>query len=186
MPITHKRLSAHTLLAASAILVGALLTGCSDDDSKDNASSSSSASPKSGFDQALAHAKCMRENGVPNYPDPKEDGNGRVQIVPGEGVDPNDPNFQKAMDACRDLMPQGQQARGGGEIDSSKVAEWAKCMRENGVPKMEDPKIEGGQLIVDAQAAGVSPGDPAFNEAQQACMDKNPGGSLMLRRGGGE
>jgi hypothetical protein len=173
------------MLAASALLVGALLTGCSDDDSSDKASGSSSASPTSGVDAALAHAKCMRENGVPDYPDPKEDGNGRVQIVPGQGVDPNDPDFQKAMDACRDLMPQGQQARGG-EVDSSKVAEWAKCMRENGVPKMEDPKVEGGQLIVDPEAAGVSPSDPSFQEAQQACMDKSPGGSLMLRPGGGE
>ncbi|MEU1055267.1 hypothetical protein [Streptomyces sp. NPDC005876] len=179
---TRKRASAHTLLAVSALFAGALLTGCSsDDDSADNVSSDSSASPKSGFDQAVAHAQCMRENGVPGYPDPKQDANGRVNIQPGEGVDPNSQEFKDASEKCRDLQPQGNGPAGGAEIDPEKVAEWAKCIRENGVPKFPDPQLSGNELRIDAEAAGISPQDDSFSKAQQACQDKFPGGMLRLQ-----
>jgi hypothetical protein len=55
---------------------------------------------------ALAHARCMRENGIPEFPDPTfgENGGARVQIGPGSGIDPDDPDFEKAQEKCRKLM----------------------------------------------------------------------------------
>lgn len=55
---------------------------------------------------ALAHARCMREHGI-DMPDPTfgENGEARVRIGPGSGVDPEDPDFEKAQDACRDKLP---------------------------------------------------------------------------------
>jgi hypothetical protein len=50
---------------------------------------------------ALAHARCMREQGIENFPDPTFGGNGEARIRLG-GVDPEDPGFQEAEEACED------------------------------------------------------------------------------------
>ena len=55
--------------------------------------------------QALKFSVCMRKNGVPNFPDPKDIG-GRMALT-FTGIDPNTPQFQKAMQACRSLLPGG-------------------------------------------------------------------------------
>ena len=56
---------------------------------------------------ALAHAQCMREHGLENFPDPTfdEDGGAQIRIGPGTGLDPDDPDFQAAEKACRDDLP---------------------------------------------------------------------------------
>lgn len=65
---------------------------------------------------ALANAKCMRENGVPDFPDPTFDENGGAQIRMRGNIDPESPKFQKAMKACEDTMPKlGSTAADGGE-----------------------------------------------------------------------
>ena len=58
--------------------------------------------------QALEFSQCMRSNGVPNFPGPKESG-GRVALTigNGSGINPNSPQFQKATQACHSLMPGG-------------------------------------------------------------------------------
>lgn len=51
---------------------------------------------------ALAHAVCMREHGVPNFPDPviTVHGDGISQASGGGGVDPRSPAFQQAQKIC--------------------------------------------------------------------------------------
>ena len=66
--------------------------------------------------EALDYAACMRENGVPRFPDPKASGGG---IEWGElgarvGVDPESPQFKAAEDACEDVAPGA-----GNDADSS-------------------------------------------------------------------
>ena len=62
---------------------------------------------------ALAHARCMREHGI-DIPDPTfgENGEARIQIRrkgsgSGPAIDPEDPEFRAAEEACRDKMPSG-------------------------------------------------------------------------------
>jgi len=55
---------------------------------------------------AVKYAQCMRANGVPNFPDPRED-NGRVEMLIGSVVNPGSAQVQKAMQACRSLLPGG-------------------------------------------------------------------------------
>ncbi|MFD9906160.1 hypothetical protein [Streptomyces sp. NPDC059063] len=190
---TSPKRTAPFVLVASAVVAGALLVGCSDDggssnEAKSNASAGADPSPTSPFDQALAFSKCMRANGVPGFPDPQQAGSGGLQLSPGEGVDPNSPEFQKAMEACRDKMPQGQLggggAGGGKPLDSGKVAAWAKCMRKNGLPNLPDPEINGGSMAIDFAGSGINPGGDAFQKARVACQDKWPGGGLTGTGGG--
>lgn len=55
-------------------------------------------------DALLKFVSCMRSHGVPKFPDP--DG-GKIKLNPGSGVDPNSPQFQKAQETCRKLLPGG-------------------------------------------------------------------------------
>jgi hypothetical protein len=55
-------------------------------------------------------AKCMRENGVENFPDPQE--NGGIMIQGGgpgsnDGLNPDDPTFKAAQEKCKSLLPDG-------------------------------------------------------------------------------
>jgi hypothetical protein len=62
---------------------------------------------------ALAYAECMRENGVPDFPDPEVSGGGVKMGIP-RGVNPQSPAFKKAEEACRELMV-GPGGPGGGQ-----------------------------------------------------------------------
>jgi hypothetical protein len=50
-------------------------------------------------------AQCMRENGVPEFPDPSEDGGIRIDGSKGGGLDPNSEAFKKAEAACKQFRP---------------------------------------------------------------------------------
>lgn len=50
--------------------------------------------------QALEFAKCMRANGVPNFPDPQFAASGAELVRPVAGVDPNSPTYQAATNKC--------------------------------------------------------------------------------------
>lgn len=113
-------------------------------------------------------AKCMRENGVEDFPDP--DANGGFKVTPSSGVRLDDPATEKALEACRDLM--GTPA----EISDEQRAKlqdaflaFAKCMRENGVD-MPDPDLGSEGAVRMLLPEGVTPDDPTFREAQKACQ----------------
>ncbi len=50
--------------------------------------------------EALEFAKCMRANGVPNFPDPQFGANGAEFVKPVPGLDPNSPSYQAAAAKC--------------------------------------------------------------------------------------
>ncbi|GAA2886830.1 hypothetical protein Acy02nite_24190 [Actinoplanes cyaneus] len=50
-------------------------------------------------------AKCMRENGVPNFPDPGP--KGEIGIDSKSGIDPDSPTFQAAEKKCDSNRPKG-------------------------------------------------------------------------------
>jgi hypothetical protein len=51
--------------------------------------------------EALDYAACMREHGVPNFPDPKAAGGGGIEF----GAVRDTPELQSAQKACRKLLP---------------------------------------------------------------------------------
>jgi hypothetical protein len=60
-------------------------------------------------EKALEHARCMRDHGV-DMPDPTFDAEGgaRIRLGAGRGkIDPEDPEFKAAEEACADLLPKG-------------------------------------------------------------------------------
>ena len=53
--------------------------------------------------QVLKFVNCMHKHGEPNIPDPNSSGG----VLMSGSVDPNSPQFQSAMQACRSLLPAG-------------------------------------------------------------------------------
>lgn len=49
------------------------------------------------LERARRYAQCMREHGLPDFPDPAADGSPDIVL----GIDPNDPAFRAAEQACR-------------------------------------------------------------------------------------
>ena len=79
-------------------------------------------------DNMLAFAECMRDHGI-DMPDPEfESGGGGFSMRVGEpgagGIDPSDPDFEEAQEACQDLMgfEEGEGPGGGGFSVSSRSA----------------------------------------------------------------
>jgi hypothetical protein len=52
------------------------------------------------FADMLAYAKCMREHGIPDFPDPKPGEGISISADQGSDLDPNNPQFQAANKAC--------------------------------------------------------------------------------------
>jgi hypothetical protein len=57
--------------------------------------------------QNLKYARCMRAHGIADFPDPKPDGTLQIQASPGSDLDPNNPQYKAAHDACKKYMPGG-------------------------------------------------------------------------------
>jgi hypothetical protein len=121
---------------------------------------SASASP-SADSQGRGFAACMRENGVPDFPDPNPDGSFDRSRLDSAAV-------QRALPACRSLLPGGES----GQLDpalADKLRQFAQCMRDNGVqipdpdPNSSDPSL--GSLP-------VNPNDPAIRRTVDACQKK--------------
>jgi hypothetical protein len=53
--------------------------------------------------RALDMAKCMREHGI-DMPDPQP-GQGGIRIQKGGKIDPDDPKFKAALEACKQYAP---------------------------------------------------------------------------------
>lgn len=58
------------------------------------------------IEKARQYSKCMRDNGVPAFPDPDpETGAIMMRGGPDSGLNPNDPKFQAAQKTCEKLRP---------------------------------------------------------------------------------
>ena len=56
------------------------------------------------LESMLRFARCMRGHGI-DFPDPREDGSGRLLFGPDESEDIRDPDFRAAEEQCRKAAP---------------------------------------------------------------------------------
>ncbi|MFD9606358.1 hypothetical protein [Streptomyces sp. NPDC059970] len=160
------------LAGAMAVLVTVVAlsaTACSSNDEPKNKVADVGNGSKAPVDAAaspdpLAFAKCVREHGLPNFKDP-EPNKGL-----GDGIDPSDPEFKKAAEACKQHMPPAPPpGEGGDQMWSAKdKLKYAKCMRESGVPSFPDPSSDGGFRLE------TDPNTPQFKKAEEACKKYQP------------
>lgn len=131
-------------------------------------------------DTRLEFAKCMRENGVEEYPDPDPNSNTFTMKGPEEyGVDKE--TFDAALDACKDLTPGGGEPPELTADDIKKLREFTQCMREEGIEDMADPEADGSLSVPE----GITPNDSEFQAAMKECRDLIAGLPLMMKAGPG-
>ena len=160
-PRARRRLLTEAAAAAAFAAVTLLATAC-------GSSSSNEAPSTADQGQALAFAQCMRQNGVPDFPDPDADGRFRGVGHEAEG----DPKFRAAQEACRDLAPGGEHEKLGDPAFVEQMREFSQCMRDNGLPDFPDPDAQGR-----LRGRGhEQQDDPQYQAALETCRGKLPGG----------
>jgi hypothetical protein len=122
---------------------------------------------------AFKYASCIRDHGVPSFPDPHvttTPGGGSVsQAVPASaGLSPK---FRAAQKACRGILP----APGKGGPDHQGPSKqvllaFARCLRSHGISDFPDPNAQGQLTLQMISAAGVDLKAPSFLTAAKACI----------------
>jgi hypothetical protein len=128
-------------VAVVAVAAGAVILALTAFDS------SGSETAASGTEQAmLDFAECMRDNGVPSFPDPVAKPDGTFGFERPRGVP--DAVLDDALASCRAEL-QAIGGSGSGEDDTDVqdgLLKLSRCMRENGIPEFPDP-APGSDLI---------------------------------------
>lgn len=140
---------------AMAAMVAVISAGCGGTSSSDGASTTGAASSTdtasstgtsenanaTAREKAVKFAACMRENGYPDFPDPKASG-----AFPSFGISVSGPVWLKALRACKELQPPGSFSADMSPKQLSAAHKFAQCVREHGVPDFPDP-VKGEPLI---------------------------------------
>jgi hypothetical protein len=132
--------------------------------------------------KAVKFAKCMRSNGVSEFPDPGPSGKLTIDgIVNGSSLDPSTPAFKQAISACKNLEPAGFMGSKRSAPQTQGALRFAQCIRANGVSDFPDPA--NGQPLVDTNripSAATSSGMSILNAAMRKCRD------FVAAAGGGQ
>jgi hypothetical protein len=139
------------------------------------ASTTSSTSPSQSGLQAFS--TCMRQHGIPSFPDP--DGSGqipKIQVVAAAQANPS--KFDAAQTACMHLAPGGSLGQQSAQEERSHLADglsFARCMRSHGVARFPDPTPQGQLTIEMVVAQGIDVHSPAVLHAVQTCLPASHG-----------
>jgi hypothetical protein len=160
---------AHSTFIVVAVAVAAaagllLLTACSSSGSGDSETAASD--PEQA---ALDFAQCMRDNGVPSFPDPVAKRDGSFGFERPRGVARS--ALDDALESCE------SEARAAG-VDSVAAAEdpeaqdtlleFSRCMRAKGVPEFPDP-APGGSGSLRSIFGDVDLQAPRVQNAMESC-----------------
>jgi hypothetical protein len=127
---------------------------------------------------AVAFTRCMRSDGVPNFPDPPRIGAQAPKLTLQQlGV--SDSKLQAAKRVCDHLLPNGgsepqetvQQTR----ARLANALSFARCMRRHGVARFPDPTAQGDLSVEMVKAQGIDVRSPAVLRVVQACLPASHG-----------
>jgi hypothetical protein len=164
--------------AALAIgLLAMAAAGCSQPNKDGVATANGTASPSTSAtstvdekQRALQFAQCMRDNGVPNWADPKFSDGGGVSIDAPEGADPA--KVDAAMKKCKEFLPNGGEPQKLDPARLEQLRKYAQCMRDHGIANFPDPTENGFQI--NGNTSGLDPASPAFQAADKECQKYAP------------
>jgi hypothetical protein len=170
----NRRWGALLVVAALALTAAACSSG-SKSPGVASAGSSSPTSTSSSSTRAslLAYSRCMRAQGITDFPDPDSRGNLSLDAGPGSDLDPNNPRYRAAHNACKSLLPP-QQAPPAGTKEAN--LRYARCMRAHGISDFPDPNPDGTLRIEAKPGTDLDPNNPQYKAAHEACKHFLPGG----------
>jgi hypothetical protein len=168
--------------AASGVLAcAAVVAACGGAGSKPE---SGNDSPYGPANSPYAMSKCMRANGLTNFPDPQP-GQGGLGFPGGvisasrgelsvDGVSFGGPALKHAEAACKSFLPGGGGPPPGlSEQQRQEALRFARCMRANGVPNFSDPRFDPSSQRGQIPIPGS--GSPAFLTANKVCLKTTAG-----------
>ena len=125
----------------TAVRTGRTTTPASNTVARSGPTRSLPAAPTSVHPSALGFARCMRANGVPNFPDPAPGGNFYFNQA---DMNRSAPAFRAAQQKCQAYMPPGPAPPGSTTHPSpqtlAQLLHIAECMHQHGVPQFPDPR----------------------------------------------
>ena len=159
------------LLAALLTVVLAACAVATAGESEEAAPTNTNPAPVDPEDTGRLYAQCMRDNGLPDFPDPNADGS--FALGHGESDhDPNDPTLRAALEECRALAPAGADHQDFGNPEFVvQMFDFSQCMRKNGLPDFPDPDADGRLRGIGHEEQG-----PEFQAAMETCREQLPGG----------
>src|SRR4051812_29619457 len=117
----------------------------------------------------LKYSQCMRENGVPSFPDPTIDDKGQMTFDAPDDVP--DSVMNGAESKCRQHLPVNPARQGSDPQRLEGLRKYAQCMRDSGLTSYPDPNPDGSSRV-NWQKLGVSgPDDPKLKAADEKCRD---------------
>jgi len=127
----------------------------------------------------VAFSRCMRSNGVPNFPDPQRFVGGNVKLTVHQ-LGASSPQVQVAMSACDHLLPTNgasgsQQTAQQQRTQVADALSFARCVRSHGVTRFPDPTAQGQLTVEMVQAQGIELHSPAVLRAVQECLPASHG-----------
>ena len=145
--------------------------------------------PGATYAQALAFAKCMRSNGVPQFPAPDAQGNFNNTQV--EALQNNNSQADNALHQCRSVLPNAgtgltvEQIQQIQQQNLRNAVKASHCMRAHGITSFPDPAgttqasgVNWQAVISAIQAGGLSLSTPSYEAAFMACNGKLVGGPI--------
>jgi hypothetical protein len=167
------------MAAASAVSCAAAITACGNSGPKGYHDPHY---PYGAPNVPFSMSKCMRANGVPNFPDPRAGpqgssggvgwpGGGPVMIstdvlmVMGQRL--AGPAVEAAAKVCKEYMAPSGPPPAMAESQRLAMVHFAECMRRHGL-NFPDPTFSGGNGQI-AIAPGINPDSPAVKAASNAC-----------------
>ena len=123
----------------------------------------------------------MRQHRILDYPDfPASSGGSGgsgVNVASGHAnsdLNPNNPTFQAAAQACKSDLPTGAQPSSPGENGAG--MNLANCMRSHGFPSFPDPN---GQNVF--TITGIDENSPQYQSAFHTCQEQSQDHGALFR-----
>ena len=126
----------------------------------------------------VAFSRCMRSNGVPNFPDPQLLVGGNLKLTIHQ-LATTTPQVKAAMSACNHLLPNSgsapQETAQQTRTQIAALLAFARCLRSHGFPSFPDPSGSGQLTHQMLATAGIDLHQPAVVQAADACTSVTHG-----------
>jgi hypothetical protein len=161
-----KARTAAAIIATAALAPLAAACGASPTSTRSAGSPNPGTSPNY---QALAFARCMRSDGLSNWPDPESNGAfDKTKLTPQQ-LGASTSHIQAVGKACQHLFPAFASGMTPAQFAQMKAQalRFSRCIRAHGVPNYPDPGSDGREP--DPASIGINDSTPTFQAALKAC-----------------